>query len=81
MSVCVRTLYYLQTYSILLHTCLQTIFFSLYKIYLHVWNESTVMKVVYNLNPKNAVLFVILTCLIGQDGDEFSLPSFPLRFT
>lgn len=34
------------------------------------------MKVVLNLNPKNALLFVILTCLIEQDGDEFSLPSF-----
>lgn len=82
MLVFVRTLYLLtDLFNTCIHACLQTIFFSLLQIYLHVWNESTVMKVVYNSNPKNAILFVILTCLIGRDGDEFFLPGFPLGFT
>jgi hypothetical protein len=74
---------YLQIYSILVYILVYKPYSSLFtKIYLHVWNESTVMKMVCNLNSKNAILFVILICLIGQDGDEFLLPSFfPLQFT
>lgn len=59
MWVCVRTfvptykpIRYLYTYLFTNHILLSL------QIYLHVWNESTVMKVVYNSSPKNVLLIM-----------------------